>query len=84
MRALVYDAINLYILVVLANSILSFVRPAPGGALEQAQAVTRALTEPLLGPIRRALPMARAGGVGIDFSPIVLIVALIILQGLIA
>ena len=84
MRSLLYSLISLYILVILVNSILSFVRPARGGALEAVQSLTRALTEPVLGPVRRALLMARAGNVGIDFSPIVVIFALIILQGLIA
>jgi len=81
-RALLGSAISLYIVIIFVNSILSFVRPARGGALDAVQGFTQAVTEPVLGPVRRALPMARAGSVGIDLSPMIVIVGLVILQGL--
>jgi YggT family protein len=31
------------------------------------------ITEPVLGPVRRVLPPVRLGGMGLDFSPIVVL-----------
>jgi len=41
------------------------------------------ITEPLLGPVRRAIPPLRMGGMGIDLSPIIVIFGLQILLGFI-
>ena len=38
---------------------------------------------PVLAPIRRVLPPVRAGGLGLDLSPLVLFFAIIILQRLV-
>jgi YggT family protein len=40
----------------------------------------RAITEPLLAPIRRRLPMVDMGGMGWDLSPIVALVLLWLLE----
>jgi YggT family protein len=41
-----------------------------------ARRVLRAVTDPILAPFRRLIPPINAGGVGIDLSPIVVLVAL--------
>lgn len=66
---------DLYSLVVLAAVILSWIRLPPDNPLVR---VTSALTEPLLGPIRRVLPDLA----GLDLSPVVLLVGLRLLRGL--
>jgi len=38
------------------------------------------LTEPVMGPVRRIIPPLGAGGMGIDLSPIIIVVAAQILQ----
>jgi YggT family protein len=39
------------------------------------------ITEPIFRPVRGLLPMVRAGGMGIDFSPIIIFIVIIVLQG---
>jgi YggT family protein len=63
----------LYMWIVIARAVISWVNPDPYNP------IVRFLinaTEPLLGRIRRALPMLG----GIDFSPMLLIVAILFLQ----
>jgi YggT family protein len=66
-------AINLYTYVVLASVILSWVRLDPGNPLVR---FTNTLTEPVLKPIRAVLPSFG----GLDFSPLVLLLALQLLN----
>jgi YggT family protein len=42
------------------------------------------VTEPVLGPVRRALPPLRLGGVSLDLAFIVVFLAIIILRALLA
>ena len=72
---LVAALIDLYSLVVLAAVVMSWVRADRRHPL--VKAVYR-LTEPVLAPIRRALPLVA----GLDFSPLVLLVALRVLRSL--
>lgn len=64
--------IRLYSLLIFARIILSWFPISRGGALESIYNVLYAVTEPVLGPVRRALP---AMG-GFDISPIVVILGL--------
>ena len=72
-----------YLLVLLGRVVLSWFPMAPDGMGSQIYGLTVTLTEPVLGPLRRALPMLRIGTMGLDLSPIVLIFGLQILLGLI-
>ena len=67
--------IDLYSLVVLVAAILSWV---PIDQRNPLVTITHALTEPVLAPIRRAIPPMA----GLDLSPMVLLIALQILKGL--
>ena len=62
---------------------LSWFPLQPDGVAAQVFGLTVTLTEPLLGPLRRALPPLRLGTVAIDLSPIVVFVGIRILQGVI-
>ena len=67
---LIHLAISLYVWVIIARALLSWVNPDPFNPI--VRFLYRA-TEPVLRPVRRRLsPYA----VGIDFSPIVVILAL--------
>lgn len=61
--------LDLYSLVIFAAVILSWL---PLGVDNPFVRVIRAITEPVLAPVRRILPTAG----GLDFSPIVVLVAL--------
>jgi YggT family protein len=71
-----------YFLVLLLRIVLSWFPLAPDGIAAQAFGISITLTEPLLGPLRRAIPPLRLGGVAIDLSPIIVFVGIRILQGL--
>jgi YggT family protein len=65
--------VDLYSLVVFASVILSWLSLSPDHPVVR---VVGALTEPLLGPIRRVLPDLG----GFDFSPLILLAALRIIK----
>lgn len=67
-------ALGLYMLVVFGRVIVSWVDADPYNPIVQ---FLYTVTEPALGPIRRRLGIVS----GIDFSPIVLIVAIVFLRG---
>jgi YggT family protein len=72
-----------YFLVILLRVVLSWFPLSPDGIGAQVYGLTVTLTEPLLGPLRRALPVLRIGSMGLDLSPIVLIFGLQILLSLV-
>jgi YggT family protein len=69
-------AIELLILLIVATSLMSFFRPDPRNLFVR---LIHTVVDPLLHPIRAILPPA----MGLDFSPMVAIVILIILKQLI-
>jgi YggT family protein len=72
---LVATLVDLYSLVVLAAVVMSWVRMDRRHPLAR---IVYSLTEPVLAPIRRALPSIG----GLDFAPMVLLIALRVLRGL--
>lgn len=71
--------LNFYSFVVIAAALLSFVQPNPHNQIVQA---IYKLTEPLFAFIRRKLPFVVYSG--IDFSPLVVIVAINFLVSLLS
>ncbi len=67
--------IDLYSLIVLVAIVMSWIQLPPSNPIAQ---FVIAVTEPVLGPIRRALPPMA----GLDFSPMVLLIGLQILNSL--
>jgi YggT family protein len=82
---LIYTLIQLYIYVLIANAVLSWliafnvVNPHNNVVRSIGEALYR-LTEPALRPIRNFMPNLG----GLDISPVILIIALVFLQLLIA
>ena len=68
-------AIELLILLIVASSLMSFFRPDPRNPLVRA---LHTVVDPVLHPIRAILPPA----MGMDFSPMVALVILWLLQSL--
>ena len=54
--------------------IFSWVRVTPDTPVASVYAVVFNLTEPVLGPLRRAIPPLRMGMAAIDLSPLIIIV----------
>lgn len=73
--AIVLDyALVFYMWVVIARAVLSWVSPDPFNPIVR---FIHNVTEPVLHPVRRWLPF---GFAGIDFSPIVVLLAIIFLR----
>jgi YggT family protein len=66
--------LTIYMWIIVFRALISWVNPDP---YNQIVVFLYRFTEPLLGPIRRRLPMSN---VGIDFSPIIVILVIIFLQ----
>ena len=81
---LIVDLIHLYIWVIIVNSVLSFFPMSnPDSALGVTQRWLRRLTAPVLRPIRQVMPRPSAGGMAIDFSPLIAIVLLYVVASII-
>ncbi len=81
MWALVATLLNLFLLILFARAILSWFPPSGNGAMETIRGVLFTITEPVLGPVRRLIPPARIGGMGLDLSFMIVVLAIILIQG---
>lgn len=76
-----YLIVEIYLYVVIARVIVSWFPIGPDSPFRPVVRALGAVTDPILTPLRRVLPPLRIGGMGIDLSPIILLVALeIVLQ----
>jgi len=69
--------------ILFARIIMSWLRPPVSGPLRTLWELIFDITEPVLGLVRGLLPPVQAGGVGLDFSPILVFVILGVLQSVI-
>lgn len=67
-------ALTFYMWIIIARAVISWVNPDPFNPIVR---FLNSVTEPVLYPIRRRLPMSSGG---IDFSPLVLILAIVFVQ----
>jgi YggT family protein len=72
-------ALQIYYLILIVRIVLSWVPSVPEPIRPLARAV-RAVTDPLLIPLRGLLPSIRMGAMALDVSPILLFLAIVILQ----
>jgi YggT family protein len=83
MRWLLCNIILLYILAMFARAILSWFPISADSIMASVQRGLAAVTEPVLAPVRRAIPPVRAGAAAIDLSALIVIFALFILRGIV-
>lgn len=62
-----------YLLVVFVRVLMSWFPPTPGTTYATVYEFFDSATEPVLGPVRRMLPPVRMGVMGLDLSPIVVL-----------
>jgi YggT family protein len=72
--------LTIYWFILFVRIILSWFRPPPGGIGRTIVDIIFDLTEPVLGLVRGLLPPIRMGAVGFDLSPIIVFIALGIIQ----
>ena len=65
--------LQLYIVVIFVRVILSWFPISPDSPMASVYRFVYAITEPVLGPIRRMMPGIGVGGMGLDLSPIVVL-----------
>ncbi|MBN1547037.1 MAG: YggT family protein [Syntrophaceae bacterium] len=71
---LLYFALNIYMWIIIIRALLSWVNPDPYNPIVQ---FLYRVTEPVLSFVRRKLPI---GSFGIDFSPLIVILVIWLLQ----
>lgn len=67
-------ALDIYMWAVIIRALLSWVNPDPYNPIVR---LLQKLTEPVLGPLRRIIPL---GSVGLDLSPMLVILAIIFVK----
>ncbi|MGI8757801.1 MAG: YggT family protein [Acidimicrobiales bacterium] len=67
---------EIYLLAIFGRILLSWFPISPGGMVAGVFSLLYSITEPVLGPLRRALPPIAMGGMGFDLSPIIVLFAL--------
>jgi YggT family protein len=72
--------LTLYWVILIVRVLASFFPIPPSGPVRSVVSIVYTLTEPVLRPLRGLLPPIRMGAVGFDLSPIIVFVALGILQ----
>ncbi|HEV2362183.1 MAG TPA: YggT family protein [Acidimicrobiales bacterium] len=75
----VVDVLQVYLFVLIARIILSWFPMPPDSAFSPVVRVLSAVTDPVLNVLRKVLPPLNVGGMGIDLSPLLLIIAIQIL-----
>ena len=68
--------LQVYIVVIFVRVILSWFPISPDSALASVYRLVYSVTEPVLGPIRRMMPGVGVGGMGLDLSPIIVLLLL--------
>jgi len=75
--------ITIYVIVIFVRIVLTWFPLDPDGGMATVAGFLFVVTDPVLGPIRRALPPLRVGNVAMDLSPIIVLIGLRILQSVI-
>lgn len=65
-----------YILAIFGRILFSWIPVAPNSPVAAVRTFLVAITEPVMGPLRRALPPVRLGGFAMDLSPIIVLILL--------
>jgi len=77
MGDIIRGAIGLYMAIIIAHAVMTWMPGTRGTPIEK---LLKSLVEPVLDPIRRLLePLQK--GLGIDFSPLILLILLSVVQG---
>ena len=74
LATVIYYVLNIYMWIIIARAVISWVNPDPYNPIVR---FLYSITDPVLLAIRRRLPLSFGG---IDFSPVLVILAIIFLQ----
>ena len=82
MSALLSLLVGIYVWVLIARIVLTWIQVPYDHPVSRMRSIVVGLTDPVLIPLRGVLPPLRLGGVSLDLAPLLLIVALRLLQGM--
>lgn len=78
--AILCNLLSLFVICIFVRIILSWFPIRPGSAMATVSDVLLAITEPVIGPIRRVIPPIGVGGMGLDLSPLIVFFGIEIIQ----
>ncbi len=73
-------AAEAYLIVMFARIVMSWFPISPNSAMASVYSFLYAITEPVLAPIRRLIPPTGMGGMGLDWSPLIVTIGLVLLE----
>ncbi|MXZ68754.1 MAG: YggT family protein [Acidimicrobiia bacterium] len=80
---LICNLAQLYVVAIIARAVLSWIEVPGDHPVGRAVALLSRIVDPPLRPLRRSLPAIPVGGVRLDLSPIILILAIMIVTRII-
>ena len=83
MIRLICNLLQLYVVAIVARAVLSWIEVPRDHPVGGAVALLSRIVDPPLRPLRRYVPAIPVGGVRLDLSPIILIVAIMIVARII-
>ena len=76
---LICTLLSIYSWLIFARILMSWVRIEPGTPVASIYSAVFNLTEPVLGPLRRAIPPVRMGMASLDPSPLIVFVGIMLI-----
>jgi YggT family protein len=73
-------AAEAYLIIIFARIVISWFPISPGSAMSSVYSFLYTVTEPVLAPIRRIIPPTGMGGMGLDWSPLIVTIGLILIE----
>lgn len=80
MRSIICALLGIYLLVLLARAILSWIPVAPDSPWASVNQFLWRVTEPIMAPVRQLIPVVQVGGMGLDLSFLVVFLGISILR----
>ena len=80
MTNLLCRAAEAYLIVMFARIVMSWFPISPNSAMASVYSFLYAITEPVLAPIRRVIPPTGMGGMGLDWSPMIVTFGLFFIE----
>jgi YggT family protein len=79
-QTLLCRLLDAYLIIIFARIILSWFPVEPGSGMASVYGFLYSITEPVLGPIRRVIPPMGMGGMGLDLSPMIVLLVITLLR----
>ncbi|MGH8922710.1 MAG: YggT family protein [Acidimicrobiales bacterium] len=75
-RTILADLVQAYVVIIIVQVVLSYFPTSPGSPVGKLAHLLGRVTEPVYAPLRRVLPPIGVGGMGLDLSPVIVLLVL--------